>query len=47
MSGTQPVALFALKVPPGDILVPAVPDAAAMVCHYTYVTPLLGLLFAR
>jgi hypothetical protein len=45
MSGTQPVALFALKVPPGDILVPAVPDAAAMVCRYTYVTGLLDLLF--
>ncbi|KAM5432810.1 peptidylprolyl isomerase fpr3 [Microsporum ferrugineum] len=30
MSGTQPVALYAAKVPPGGILVPAVPDAAAM-----------------
>ncbi|KAF3480406.1 FK506-binding protein 4 [Arthroderma uncinatum] len=30
MSGTQPVALYAVKVPPGGILVPAVPDAAAM-----------------
>ncbi|GBF61567.1 FK506-binding protein [Trichophyton mentagrophytes] len=29
MSGTQPVALYAAKVPPGA-LVPAVPDAAAM-----------------
>lgn len=32
MSGTQPVALYAAKVPPGA-LVPAVPDAAAMVCR--------------
>lgn len=30
MSGTQPVAVYALKVPPGEILIPAVPDFAAM-----------------
>ncbi|KAL2012018.1 hypothetical protein VTN00DRAFT_4736 [Thermoascus crustaceus] len=30
MSGVQPVAVYALKVPPGDILIPAVPKAAAM-----------------
>jgi FK506-binding nuclear protein len=30
MSGTQPVAVYAMKVPAGDILVPAVPDFAAM-----------------
>nr|KMM65424.1 FK506-binding protein 4 [Coccidioides posadasii RMSCC 3488] len=30
MSGTQPVALYAAKVPPGGILVPAVPNASAM-----------------
>ncbi|KAL9622790.1 MAG: hypothetical protein Q9160_002909 [Pyrenula sp. 1 TL-2023] len=30
MAGTQPVAVYALKVPPGDFLVPAVPDFAAM-----------------
>ena len=32
MSGVQPVAVYALKVPPGGTLIPAVPDAAAMVC---------------
>jgi len=31
MSGIQPVAVYAMKVPPGDILVPAVPEFAAMV----------------
>lgn len=31
MSGIQPVAVYALKVPPGGALIPAVPDAAAMV----------------
>jgi Nucleoplasmin-like domain len=30
MAGTQPVAVYAMKVPAGDILVPAVPDFAAM-----------------
>ncbi|EXJ93197.1 hypothetical protein A1O3_01754 [Capronia epimyces CBS 606.96] len=30
MSGTQPVAVYAMKVPPGDIMVPAVPEFAAM-----------------
>lgn len=30
MSGTQPVAVYALKVPAGDVMVPAVPDFAAM-----------------
>merc|ERR1712000_745748 len=30
MSGIQPVAVYAMKVPPGDILVPAVPEFAAM-----------------
>ncbi|WEW58048.1 peptidylprolyl isomerase fpr3 [Emydomyces testavorans] len=30
MSGTQPVALYAARVPPGGILVPAVPNASAM-----------------
>lgn len=30
MAGTQPVAVYALRIPPGDILVPAVPSAAAM-----------------
>lgn len=32
MSGTLPVALYAAKVPPSGILVPAVPNASAMVC---------------
>lgn len=32
MSGIQPVAFYAMKVPPGDIMVPAVPEFAAMVC---------------
>ena len=31
MSGIQPVAVYAMKVPPGDILIPAVPEFAAMV----------------
>lgn len=30
MSGTQPVAVYAMKVPAGDVMVPAVPDSAAM-----------------
>lgn len=30
MSGTQPVAVYAMKVPCGDVMVPAVPDFAAM-----------------
>ncbi|KAJ9215505.1 hypothetical protein DTO166G4_2875 [Paecilomyces variotii] len=30
MSGTQPVAVYALRVPPGGILIPAVPEASAM-----------------
>ncbi|KAA8644469.1 hypothetical protein EYZ11_011173 [Aspergillus tanneri] len=30
MSGTQPVALYTLRVPPGGTLIPAVPDASAM-----------------
>ncbi|KIW40996.1 uncharacterized protein PV06_06594 [Exophiala oligosperma] len=30
MSGIQPVAVYAMKVPPGDIMVPAVPEFAAM-----------------
>ncbi|KKA21534.1 Peptidylprolyl isomerase [Rasamsonia emersonii CBS 393.64] len=30
MSGVQPVAVYALQVPPGGGLVPAVPDSAAM-----------------
>ncbi|PGG96438.1 hypothetical protein AJ79_09590 [Helicocarpus griseus UAMH5409] len=30
MSGTQPVALYAVKVPPGGILIPAAADASAM-----------------
>jgi FK506-binding nuclear protein len=30
MAGTQPVAVYALKVPAGDVMVPAVPDFAAM-----------------
>ncbi|KAL9107046.1 MAG: hypothetical protein Q9227_007992 [Pyrenula ochraceoflavens] len=30
MSGTQPVAVYALKVPPGEMVVPAAPDFAAM-----------------
>lgn len=30
MSGIQPVAVYAMRVPPGDIMVPAVPDFAAM-----------------
>ncbi|GAB1195120.1 peptidylprolyl isomerase fpr4 [Aspergillus pseudonomiae] len=30
MSGVQPVAVYALKVPAGGALIPAVPDAAAM-----------------
>jgi hypothetical protein len=37
MSGTQPVALYALKVPPGDVAVPAVPDFAAMVRPSAYI----------
>ena len=37
MSGTQPVAVYGLKVPPGDILIPAVPDFAAMVCTICFV----------
>lgn len=31
MSGVQPVAVYALRVPAGETLVPAVPNAAAMV----------------
>ena len=31
MSGTQPVALYALRVPPGGALIPALPEVAAMV----------------
>lgn len=31
MSGIQPVAVYAMRVPPGDIMVPAVPEFAAMV----------------
>lgn len=31
MSGVQPVAVYALKVPAGGAMVPAVPNAAAMV----------------
>ncbi|RHZ57910.1 FKBP-type peptidyl-prolyl cis-trans isomerase [Aspergillus thermomutatus] len=30
MSAVQPVAVYALRVPPGGLLIPAVPDAAAM-----------------
>ncbi|PKY03084.1 hypothetical protein P168DRAFT_319628 [Aspergillus campestris IBT 28561] len=30
MSGTQPVALYALRVPPGGALIPALPEVAAM-----------------
>jgi FK506-binding nuclear protein len=30
MAGTQPVAVYAMKVPAGDVMVPAVPDFAAM-----------------
>ncbi|KAL1847933.1 peptidylprolyl isomerase fpr3 [Paecilomyces lecythidis] len=30
MSGTQPVAVYALRVPPGGILIPAIPEASAM-----------------
>ncbi|KAJ9605279.1 peptidylprolyl isomerase fpr3 [Cladophialophora chaetospira] len=30
MSGIQPVAVYAMRVPPGDIMVPAVPEFAAM-----------------
>jgi FK506-binding nuclear protein len=30
MSGVQPVAVYAMKVPAGDVMVPAVPDFAAM-----------------
>jgi FK506-binding nuclear protein len=33
MSGVQPVAVYALRVPADGALVPAVPDAAAMVCQ--------------
>lgn len=31
MSGLLPVAVYALKVPAGGLLIPAVPDAAATV----------------
>jgi len=31
MAGTQPVALYAMRIPPGDVMIPAVPHAAAMV----------------
>lgn len=31
MSGTYPVGLYALKVPPGDIMIPGCPEFAAMV----------------
>ncbi len=31
MSGVQPVAVYALRVPADGALIPAVPDAAAMV----------------
>jgi FK506-binding nuclear protein len=31
MSAIQPVAVYALRVPAGGLLIPAVPDAAAMV----------------
>jgi FK506-binding nuclear protein len=30
MAGTQPVAVYTMKVPAGDVMVPAVPDFAAM-----------------
>ncbi|KAK5945972.1 peptidylprolyl isomerase fpr3 [Knufia obscura] len=30
MSGTQPVAVYAMRIPPGDVMMPAVPNAAAM-----------------
>jgi FK506-binding nuclear protein len=30
MAGIQPVAVYAMKVPAGDVMVPAVPDFAAM-----------------
>lgn len=33
-SGVQPVAVYAMRVPPGDIMVPAVPEFAAMVSWY-------------
>lgn len=38
MSGTQPVGVYAVRVPPGDIMVPAVPNAAAMVSATTIAT---------
>jgi hypothetical protein len=31
MSGIQPVAIYGVKVPPGDIMIPASPEFAAMV----------------
>lgn len=32
MSGNiQPVAVYAMRIPPGDVMVPAVPQFAAMV----------------
>jgi len=36
MSGTQPVAVYAMRIPPGDVMVPAVPNAAAMVSNVSF-----------
>jgi hypothetical protein len=36
MSAVQPVAVYALRVPPGGALIPAVPNAAAMVREAFY-----------
>lgn len=39
MAGTQPVAVYSLRIPPGDVLVPAVPEFAAMVSFMHVVRP--------
>jgi len=31
MSGLQPVSMYSMRIPPGDFMLPAVPDHAAMV----------------
>lgn len=30
MAAVQPVAVYAMRIPPGDIMIPAVPEFAAM-----------------
>lgn len=36
MSGVQPVALYAIQVPPGGIMVPALPPNAAAMVRSTF-----------